>query len=1032
MSSSGHSDTANAEPAGLKYPPRFLSSLPILLPRPAPFAPIRALTAAQFAEIHTLYSLADEDLLGDSTLFPFLHGIEGNNLSQNTFFANASRGLLPAYAQHPLLPPVNPTPKVPEYRGLIWVRADDLDGPGHASPGLVVGRDDFEMHDSSHFDEDEDEQLSDNSQQTSEHAHEATASNPPAAGSIAIAIPGRSARSASTSTTSYSSSEVPISPSTAPTSLPTSPSSAHCGSTPFSSMYSNLLTSTLRAEDLLTTCADGPCFVPPRVPDGISLRNFGIQVPIYATLSDVVIYSPRGMTRASFALAERFKHAIEAKARERERYGKGDIVHYNVFVITDPFSEFENKFPHLVAWDSIGRPIQYVDFAAREREEICNLTQATEVCDGLWLGNSNDVPSYQNGLLGNDPFTGATQNNPQGFDICIECCDGTHFPTSRELESVENHLRLLDELWVSRWQQDTPADGKPDEPPVRPPPSANHILHLAFPSSPIVNQHTVSQLIAFIAFLQGLLYPEAPQNSSPTSASGSNFFTSPGLSNSNSNSGSFPPSSSSNSVSFPHHRRDESAGSNKSVHANRPLRKCKILLYSSDGYTETSILALCLLMARKPSHFTPMQSSMLSAFVDPTSVHPDPEGTHHSLHRTHSATVTKTYLSGGGSSAGMSLPEAYLELQIARGRSFYVYPTDLDLLKRAEARLYVPSRNAPKERGRDREVTNNRNMTIDGAGGADNANQSTNGFSRWKWSTWGSRASFSIPAPPPEEDEAPASSSNTAAMVLSSSTPNSALVMNNSSGALGSRGVSNGTPKRRARASTSPMPQVWADHWAWFSDPRFDGSFPSRVLPFLYLGNLAHASNAYMLHALGITHVVSVGECALVPPQGNTSQAAEYRFSYGGKVLGAGPGSLWIEEREGRIKGVSDDGIDSLRPRFREVCDWIDAARQEGGKVLVHCRVGVSRSATVTIAYVMKHMGMSLVDAYLLVRSRRLSVLIQPNLRLLYNLSSWEAEIARERFASEGEQALHAYLSRRLSWPYLAREVHLLNEKYIQ
>lgn len=39
-----------------------------------------------------------------------------------------------------------------------------------------------------------------------------------------------------------------------------------------------------------------------------------------------------------------------------------------------------------------------------------------------------------------------------------------------------------------------------------------------------------------------------------------------------------------------------------------------------------------------------------------------------------------------------------------------------------------------------------------------------------------------------------------------------------------------------------------------------------------------------------------------MPPQSNPSQAAEYRFSYGGKVLGAGPGSLWLEEREGRIK----------------------------------------------------------------------------------------------------------------------------------
>ena len=72
------------------------------------------------------------------------------------------------------------------------------------------------------------------------------------------------------------------------------------------------------------------------------------------------------------------------------------------------------------------------------------------------------------------------------------------------------------------------------------------------------------------------------------------------------------------------------------------------------------------------------------------------------------------------------------------------------------------------------------------------------------------------------------------------------------------------------------------------------------------------------------------------------------------------------------FQGVSDDGIDSLRPRFREVCNWIDAARQQGGKILIHCRVGVSRSATITIAYAMRHLGLSLVDAYLLVRSRRL------------------------------------------------------------
>ncbi|PIL35333.1 hypothetical protein GSI_02058 [Ganoderma sinense ZZ0214-1] len=160
-------------------------------------------------------------------------------------------------------------------------------------------------------------------------------------------------------------------------------------------------------------------------------------------------------------------------------------------------------------------------------------------------------------------------------------------------------------------------------------------------------------------------------------------------------------------------------------------------------------------------------------------------------------------------------------------------------------------------------------------------------------------------------------------------------------------------------------------------------------------------------------------------------------------VPGKGPGgqgSLWIEEREGRIKvldikGVCDDGIDTLEPQLEPICEWIDKAREEGGKVLVHCRVGVSRSATVTIAYVMKHLGIPLVDAYLIVRSRRLSVLIQPNMRLLYNLLGWEIKLARERceraLGDTEEGQMQHELARALNWPYLAKEVHALNEKYL-
>lgn len=78
----------------------------------------------------------------------------------------------------------------------------------------------------------------------------------------------------------------------------------------------------------------------------------------------------------------------------------------------------------------------------------------------------------------------------------------------------------------------------------------------------------------------------------------------------------------------------------------------------------------------------------------------------------------------------------------------------------------------------------------------------------------------------------------------------------------------------------------------------------------------------------------------------------------------------------------------------------------------------------------MKYLSLPLVDAYLIVRSRRLSVLIQPNMRLLYNLLGWEVKLAKER-AGDDEERLKTELARCLNWPFLAKEVHTLNEKYL-
>ena len=52
-------------------------------------------------------------------------------------------------------------------------------------------------------------------------------------------------------------------------------------------------------------------------------------------------------------------------------------------------------------------------------------------------------------------------------------------------------------------------------------------------------------------------------------------------------------------------------------------------------------------------------------------------------------------------------------------------------------------------------------------------------------------------------------------------------------------------------------------------------------------------------------------------------------------------------------------------------------------------------------------------------------------MRLLYNLLGWEIKLAKER-AGGDESKLKEELARSLNWPYLAKEVHALNEKYLR
>ena len=92
---------------------------------------------------------------------------------------------------------------------------------------------------------------------------------------------------------------------------------------------------------------------------------------------------------------------------------------------------------------------------------------------------------------------------------------------------------------------------------------------------------------------------------------------------------------------------------------------------------------------------------------------------------------------------------------------------------------------------------------------------------------------------------------------------------------------------------------------------------------------------------------------------------------------------------------ILDEPGAKLSVYFKETGEFIRGAIEGGGQVLVHCFAGVSRSASVVIAYLMRYHNMTYSQACAHVQDRR--PWINPNPGFVNQLKRYETWLADQR-----------------------------------
>ena len=137
---------------------------------------------------------------------------------------------------------------------------------------------------------------------------------------------------------------------------------------------------------------------------------------------------------------------------------------------------------------------------------------------------------------------------------------------------------------------------------------------------------------------------------------------------------------------------------------------------------------------------------------------------------------------------------------------------------------------------------------------------------------------------------------------------------------------------------------------------------PSEVFKWLFLGTFSNACDKEELRRINIKYILN---CA-IECKNNT---------------------LPKDIKELHLK-IRDDKNFDIIPFFQEANDFINQARLDGGKILIHCKLGISRSAAIIIAYLIKYYGLNFNSALKFIKKQRDR--INPNKGFMEQLKKYE------------------------------------------